>query len=320
MMSMSSLAPPVDQDLVFICGALRSGTTLLRLMLDGHPGLSNPGEMDFLFEAPPLADGVRDMQAYANDIAHNRVYQKLGLKADPALGYEDQIRAFVAALRAPGRRLSINVHRHFDRIPTIFPGARYVHLLRDPRDVAKSSIGMGWAGNVYHGVDHWIASERDFERLTRATPAALIHRMKNEDLIRAPEAELRRLSAFLGVDYDPAMLAYPERSTYEAPDPALIEQWKRQQSAAEIALVEGKVGDMLTARGYRPSGRPPKTPGAVEKGLLRMEDRAGRWGEQVRRYGLSLTLLSMIARRFPVPGLRDHVRRKMAPIALKYVK
>ncbi len=309
-----------DEDITFICGALRSGTTLLRLMIDGHPALSNPGEMDFLFEPPPVEGGSRDMKAYAREIALNRVFQKTALKVDAALGYEDQVRDFIRQLREPGKRLSINIHRHFDRAPAIFPNARYVHLLRDPRDVAKSSIGMGWAGNVYHGVDHWIASERDFERLAALVSPGQVLRMKNEDLVKEPERELTKLCAFLGVAYDASMLSYPSHTTYGPPDAKLVEQWRRELGPREIALIESKVASMLAPRGYELSGAPPISPGPLQRRFLRAHDRFGRWREQARRYGLFLALLSMAARRLGHKGLQAHVLERMAPIALKYVK
>lgn len=316
----ASSIPPADEDLIFICGALRSGTTLLRLMVNDHPTLSNPGEMDFLFEAPPAKHGGLDMAAYARELSFNRVFLKLKLQIDPNLGYEAQIRDFIRQLRRPGKRLSINVHRHFDRIPAIFPNARYARLLRDPRDVAKSSIGMGWAGNVYHGVDHWIASERDFARLAASVDNRRIHTLKYEDLLRTPEAELMRLCAFLGVPYDPAMLNYPNHTTYGPPDARFIEQWRRELTPREIALVESKAGDMLVERGYERSGGAPVSPRAAERVRLRLEDRLGRWREEVRRYGLFLTVLSKVSRRLGHKGLETFVRKRTAPIELKYLK
>lgn len=316
----SSSIPPADEDLVFICGALRSGTTLLRLMVNDHPALSNPGEMDFLFEAPPMKNGERDMAAYVRELLFNRVFSKLRLELDPRLGYEAQIRDFVRQLRKPGKRLSINIHRHFDRIPGIFQGARYVRLLRDPRDVAKSSIGMGWAGNVYHGVDHWISSERDFERLAAIVEPSRIHALRYEDLLRAPEAELARLCVFMGVPYDRQMLNYPSHTTYGPPDAKFVEQWRRELSAREIALVESKAGDMLAARGYALSGVAPVRPGAADKIRLRFEDRLGCWRHSVRRYGLFLTMLSKVSGRLGWRALDDFARARTAAIDLKYLK
>lgn len=312
-------APPPESDLVFICGALRSGTTLLRLMIDGHPRLSNPGEMDFLFETP-LRNGAPDMAAYARELAFNRVFRSRGLNLNPTFGYEDQVRDFIRQLRAPGKRLSINVHRHFDRIPAIFPDARYVHLLRDPRDVARSAIGMGWAGNVYFGVDHWVDSERSFERLAGMVDSKVTHRMMNEDLVRRPEDELRRLCAFLGVGYDPAMLDYPARTTYGPPDPALAEQWRRALSPRAIGLIEGKVGEMLAARGYPASGHPVLSPSGLEKAALRQSNRLGRWRFSARRNGVALTVLDLVSRRLPFSGLKSLVRRRLSARESEFLK
>jgi len=312
--------PPADEDLVFICGALRSGTTLLRLMVNHHPALSNPGEMDFLFEAPPLRTGVHDMAAYARELSFNRVFAARELTLTPGLAYADQVRDFVRQLRRPGKRLSINIHRNFGCIPSLFPKARYVHLLRDPRDVAKSSIGMGWAGGVYFGVDHWIASERDFERLARAVDPSRIHAMTFEGLLTAPEAELARLCAFFGVAYDGAMLSYPSRSTYGPPDPSFVQQWRRELSDRELALVEGKLGPLLEEKGYARSGVAPARPGRLERFALRQSNRIGRWRFSLRRNGAVLTLLDLVSRRLPFPAFRDFVRRRLARRELLHLK
>ncbi len=305
---------------VFICGALRSGTTLLRIMVNHHPLLSNPGEMDFLFEPPPLKNAAPDLDCYLHEISFNRVFRAAGFKPKPELGHAGMIRDMVAGLRTPGRKLSINIHRNFSRIPAIFPAARYVHLVRDPRDVSRSAIGMGWAGNVYHGVDHWTQSERDFERLAAAVPPDRIHEMRNEALIADPVGELTRLCAFFGVPYDPAMLSYPATTTYAAPDPALIGQWRRQMSPREVGLVEAKVGAMLTDRGFEPSGHSPVRPGPLGLFQLRMEDRWNRWRLMARRQGLLLLFADMIARRLPPSPLTDLIRRRRAEKAVKYLQ
>ena len=308
------------EDPVFVCGALRSGTTLLRLMIDAHPQLSNPGEMDFLFEPPLDGDGVPDMARYAHELSFNRVFKKCGLKLAEGLSHAEQVRAFVEQLAVPGKKLSINIHRHFDRVPAIFPGAKFVHLLRDPRDVAKSSIGMGWAGNVYCGVDHWIDSEKSFETLETRIGADRVFTLKNEDLIRGPQESLARLCAFLGVAYDSRMLDYPAHTTYSLPDPKLVEQWRANQSDREIALVEGKLGSMLTARGYAPSGVAPVSPGAMARIGLRQGNRLGRLKFSADRYGLILTVAQILSRRLPFDAARSWVRRKVAEREAQFLK
>ena len=318
---MNNLAiPPVEDDLVFVCGALRSGTTLLRLMLEGHPGLSNPGEMDFLFETPPVKDGAPDMAAYEEMLSRNRVFAGLGMRVTRGLNYEQQIVEFIRQLRKPGRRLTINIHRHFDRIPSIFPDARYVHLLRDPRDAAKSAIGMGWAGNVFHGVDHWINSERSFEALAARTSPAQIFQLKNEDLIREPQQALTGLCRFLGVVYDKTMLEYPSRSTYGPPEPKLLEQWRTGLSPREVGLIEGKAGRMLTDRGYELSGFKSIAPGRIGTAILRIDNSWGRWRFSARRNGPLIATLDLLSRAARIKSLEAFVRDKKADNELRHLK
>src|SRR6056297_1046670 len=63
-----------NQRLIAVYGALRSGTTLLRLMLDAHPSLSCPGETDFLFDHLSITDDgpLLDEEALEQD----RIYRK----------------------------------------------------------------------------------------------------------------------------------------------------------------------------------------------------------------------------------------------------
>ena len=307
-------------DPVFVCGALRSGTTLLRLMIDAHPALSNPGEMDFLFEPPADGDGQVDMALYAHELTFNRVFKSCGLKMIDGLTHREQVREFAEQLNVPGRLLTINIHRHFDRVPAIFGGARFIHLLRDPRDVASSSIGMGWAGNVYHGVDHWIESEKSFDALAAKTPSERIFTLKNEDLIRSPETSLSRLCEFLGVAFDPAMLSYPAYTSYKSPNPKLVEQWRSNLSERDIALIEGKVGSLLADRGYAPSGLAPIAPNSAARFRLRQMNRFGRFKFSIKRNGVWLALASVLSRRLPFKTFRDRVRREITAREAEFLK
>ena len=134
----------------------------------------------------------------------------------------------IAALgqHRPGT-LVLMLHRGLDRLLDLYPEARIVHMLRDPRDVARSSIGMGWAGHVYFGVDHWIKTERGWGRCLHRIPEDRRMELRYDDLIRTPHETLTRLCRFAGLDFDPAMLSYDSQSSYAAPDTSLIDQWRR---------------------------------------------------------------------------------------------
>lgn len=308
--------PDVTTRSFILFGALRSGTTLLRLMLDGHPGINCPGEMDFLIDHLE-ATGHYDRAA----LEANRIY-----RAHEAL-YPDQPlqnpgpQDFVARVAGPDDGIAaLILHRHLDRALRVFPGMRVVHLMRDPRDVARSSIGMGWAGNVYYGVDHWMGTQRDWQRAMPLLEAPQHLVVFYEDLIRAPEETLGAICAFVGLTFDPGMLAYDEGSTYSSPDPSLITQWTRKQTPREVGLVEAKIGPMLTQAGYAPSGHPPLHPGALDRLGLWLQDRRATWAWRIRRYGLRDPVLVKIASLLGIASIGQAARRRMDAIQIRHLK
>ena len=308
-------------DPVFVYGALRSGTTVFRLMLDAHPGLSNCGEVDFLLDYlerdPTRPDGWRYRRQAMQD---DRIFKAKALDLDPAL---DGLALFDAmidqlASRSPGL-LTLNIHRHIDRLLEILPEVRLIHLLRDPRDVARSSIGMGWAGTLYHGVDHWMKTEAAWDRVAPQLDPAQVCTLRYEDLFRNVDHELARVCEFLGVAPDPAMLRYHENTTYEPPDPALVEQWRRKSTPAEIALVEGKARALMTARGYEPTG-PGTTPGPLQALRLWIANKRAIWRTGIERYGAGLWLAAKVSHRLRLTRLHRRLRARIDEKALRYLK
>ena len=61
--------------LTFVCGALRSGTTVFRLMLNSHPKIDNPAECDFLFDGIQGASVEPDLQEYVAFLKTQRIFQ-----------------------------------------------------------------------------------------------------------------------------------------------------------------------------------------------------------------------------------------------------
>ena len=70
---------PIEAPLILIIyGALRSGTTLLRLMLDGHPGISCPGEADFLVDY--ISEEHKEFKIDFKELEENRIFKASGIK------------------------------------------------------------------------------------------------------------------------------------------------------------------------------------------------------------------------------------------------
>jgi Sulfotransferase family len=307
------------KSLVFICGALRSGSTMVHLMLNHHPSIDNPGEFDFLFDQVGDDGSFPRREEFHEWLEIERIFNSHHLKIDPALEVRELIRSFVAQLQKADKVLALNIHRNFHRVPYVFPEAEYIHLIRDPRDVARSSIGMGWAGNVYYGVDHWVATEESWKVLRQQLQSEP-HTLRYENLVRDYPAELRSLCAYLEIPYSDEMLSYDRDSTYSAPDISLIEQWKRNQTHDEINEVESKAVDLMVAAGYACAGDPAFSLSSWRKIQLKLGNLVYRHSFAIKRFGLRLYVLEKIGRYLKLETLQKQTSLAFAEIEKQYLK
>jgi hypothetical protein len=304
----------------FLSGALRSGSTLLHLMLDHHPGLKNPGEFDFMFDL--IGDDGRFpvLDDYYAFLEKNRIFKAKALKIDKSLDFVNLIQSFADQLKPRDGILVLNVHRNFHRIPYVFPDAKYLHLIRDPRDVARSSIEMGWCGNVFFGVDHWLASERSWDILADQLTETQSYSVYYEDLVVNPEHELSKLCAFINVSYSPKMLDYPLNSSYKKPDKSLVSQWRHRLSELEVQYVESKAGVLMLSRGYPLSGLPILQVSSLEKLRLLWQNKMFRFSHSVKRYGYALYIKELLSRWLGLKQLQKQFLLEKHQIDIKHLR
>lgn len=289
--------PPVP----FVVGVNRSGTTLLRMMLDAHPQLAMPPETHFVPElSKQMTASKKQSERWDAEqvveflIAHKR-WGDFGL--DPAalrtrlanqgnLHPANVLREFYA-LYAEGQGKA----RYGDKTPGYvkqmgmiqrsLPEARFVHLIRDGRDVALSRDDR--TGGEDLSIDRLAKIWK--RRINRARGQR--HRLKHymevryEDLVADPETALRRICDFVELPYDSAMLDYHERAgerlqemardlpadnggalhraeermeahslVTEAPRLDRVERWRDSMSAEDLAAFEEVAGDLLEELGY----------------------------------------------------------------------
>jgi hypothetical protein len=304
---------------LFLVGAERSGTTLLRLMFDGHPQLAWNEEFEYAVDKMPAESGFPDTADYCHFLENDRVFRLSGFRIDRQLSYPGLVDSFLVQKRGGKLMVGATVHRDFDRLLRIWPDARFVHLLRDGRDVARSVVGMGWAGNVWAACDLWIEAETLWGRLSQELPANRQCTVRFEDLVSDPVRELTALAEFCGVAYDPAMLDYPKRSTYQPTDARMIQSWRHKMSAEEIRLIEARIGPMLKERGYQLSNYPPLALGPSRVWRLHWQDYWGRVRFRLRRYGLPLLLQDFVTRRAALQSLQRKVRQRLNAIDNQYL-
>lgn len=289
-------APISPQPAPFIVGVGRSGTTLLRLMLDAHPDLAIPTETHFVPAFLQVAETTQSSDAALQVLATAETWPNLGLDL-AAVGQAfgalapftpaDAVRA-VFRLYAQGqgkprwgdktppyRTCMAEIARHL-------PEARFIHIIRDGRDVALSYRGL-WFGpgdDIERQARFWVA---EIERArAQAEHLPFYMELKFEDLIVRPQNELERICRFLDLPFNGAMLDYPGRArarlseyvqtfgpqgsehisnerfltihdrTQDAPDANRIGRWRTEMGPDEMRLYVQIAGPMLSALGYLP--------------------------------------------------------------------
>ncbi len=279
----------------FIVGMTRSGTTLLRLMLDAHPELAIPPETHFLpeviaafkkgrTEPEQVIEVMKENRRWPDfDIAPEVMLERLRAAA-PLEEPGDAIRAFYRLYaeregkprwgdKTPGYATKMR------RIWRALPEARFVHMIRDGRDVAVSLERRSSGLSTKEVANRWSHRIRKTRGLAKILPHYA--EIRYEDLVTDPEGVLRKVSAFVELDYDPAMLSYHERSqerlrelerplraeegkrgltaesrleahamTAEPPRPDRVGAWREELSPENIAIFEKRAGGLLEELGY----------------------------------------------------------------------
>jgi hypothetical protein len=306
---------------VFLVGAERSGTTMLRLMLDHHPQISWINEFEYTVDRVSPDGAGPDLGEYREWLSTHRVYLASGFEIRGET-YRDVVRDFLRQrLERSGKPIvGATVHRGFQQLAAIWSQARYIHLVRDPRDVARSVVAMGWAGNVWHGAREWAEVEQELGGLLPRLGTERVFELRYEDLLAAPEGMLRRLCDFVGVAYSPEALSYPDDTSYEAPDASLAWQWRRKLSERDVRLVEARVGPLLIERGYEPSGLPALEVTPAMRRRLGRQDRAYCVRFRLRRLGPRLFLADQLTRRLGMARLHKGVKLRINEVTRRHLR
>lgn len=308
---------------VFLVGALRSGTTMLRIMLNHHPKIAFPDEFEFVTPCITKNGAFPREQTYHEWLQNNRIFRASKLNIDKSMKFEELCHSFLEQFKDREKKqiIGTTVHNHFERLSFVWPKAKYIHLIRDGRDVARSFIPMGWASNTYNAADHWLTIENAWDKLESNLEKGFWHKVRYEDLLYNPEAELKKICDYIGVEYDPAMLEYPKTTTYSSPDPKLAYQWVHKQTPEELGLVEGKIGEMLVKRGYELSGYDLTKPSWLARIRLMMQNKIYVINFRIKRYGLPLVIAEIITRKVGMKAINQKLNRKIdLLIEEKYLK
>ncbi len=214
-----------------IVGSPRSGTTLLRFMLDSHPELAIPPETGFLslgLKIKGTGDKLRerffravvnypkDAPSWPDFELPEEEFRAALSRVEPftvAEGFRVFYRMYAA--RFGKSRWGDKTPHYCFELPTIrrvLPEARFIHIIRDGRDAALSLRGMwfspGW--RIETQALYWLKCVRAARRDGIGRPDYV--EVRYEDLILDPRETLRRVCAHVELPFDESMLSYHKRT------------------------------------------------------------------------------------------------------------
>jgi hypothetical protein len=217
---------------IFIVGCQRSGTTLLRLILDSHSKISCGPETRFLEDLERIVgkDWKRLSQyGFTQEEWLARVAQFFGgIQSDYAMSRGKSRWAD----KSPRYAL------HLPFILRVFPDAQIVHLIRDGRDVAVSHRKrFGYWSSVKSSVK-WPRYIKAARAGAAGVPATQYYEVRYEALVGDSETTLRDLLAFLGEEWEPAVMQF-DRQPHDVPSRYHRQLASRQAAAGEGGVVYG---------------------------------------------------------------------------------
>jgi hypothetical protein len=282
---------------VFIVGCPRSGTTLLRRLVDTHPHIAIIHQSRFIpnfFErrrgltpeglvTTKLVDRLLQARGVKNLETSREMLESL-VEAGEPLSYSTFITGvFDLYGKGQGKRLvGDKTPAYVRRIPTLhalWPEARFVHIIRDGRDVCMSAINWRKADHALGRFSTWGEDQVSTAavwwewhvRLGREDGGSLApklyHEVRYEALVSEPAKECEKLCSFLDLPYDDAMLKFhegrakmkPGRDAKRAwlPTTSGLRDWRTQMPAEALERFEASAGDLLEELGYPRACPPP---------------------------------------------------------------
>ncbi|MFA6239911.1 MAG: SDR family NAD(P)-dependent oxidoreductase [Candidatus Hydrogenedentales bacterium] len=214
---------------IFLLSTPRAGSTLLRVMLAGHPGLFCPPELHLLpfGSMKERADALG--LSYLDEGVQRAFMELKGLDAEAGKRLIEEMTqqdmpiqdVYAQLQQAANGRVIVDKSPSYaadmetlERGELLFDGAKYVHLVRHPYSMIESYVrirldklmGADKLDPVAVGEHVWALSNSNTLRFGKQIDPRRYHIVRYEDLVSNPEPVMRRLLEFLGLPWDPSVL------------------------------------------------------------------------------------------------------------------
>ncbi|MBU2167327.1 MAG: sulfotransferase [Alphaproteobacteria bacterium] len=291
----------------FIVGCGRSGTTLLKSIVSAHPALFVMPETFFFRSISPNIPrcGLEPWRAASGwwlaDMGITPDGLEPAVKARMASGASRECSVLGAifdfhAAANPGVAIGEKTPDHVNHIARIrqcFPNAKIIQIIRDPRAVVASFRKVKVGSNAIADITaEWARTE---EILELNTDSNQFLALRYEDLVSNPEAQIREVCAFLGVEWTTKVLNFhsrkdanyaPEQAHHENTRKPLfsdsVNSWRDVLSPNEVGLIESALSAGMQRQGYSLEGGKVALP-SLQMGLSRLGGLAHRFLVRIPR-------------------------------------
>ncbi len=255
----------------FIVGCGRSGTTLLRSMLNSHKDIAIPLESLFIID---YLKSEKPIQILKKLILDEYEIKEWGIELKPEMVesakekkglidnvheiYTDKNKKEIWGQKTP------RFIRYGRLLKKYYPDAKFIHLIRDPRAVVSSLIESDvHQSNVLYGSRRWINDVKKGIMLKERYPEDVLE-IRYEDLVSDTKKELQRICRFLEIGFDKNMLKYYRskkeygwyysniHSKLSKPvDKRSISKWMSKLDKRQVILIENICGELMEKLGYK---------------------------------------------------------------------
>ncbi|WP_085522064.1 sulfotransferase [Tuberibacillus sp. Marseille-P3662] len=259
-----------EESPIFVGGAGRSGTTLLRVMLNAHPNLCSGPELKLL----PMISDLYNQTNQLTSIMHSYHLEKSDINDIYATFVSGFFRKFKNWSKAD-RIIEKTPHNVLimKELANIFPKAKFIHVVRDGRDVASSLVEMNWRDfqgkplwyvqNIKNAAKYWAqVVNKAINDSNHPQLRDNVLTIKYEDLINQPEQIIQTVLNFIGEPWSPEVLNYdqvdrgyePEESSTKQVSKKLYtkskNRWEKQLSQQDKENFKQIGGQLLVELGY----------------------------------------------------------------------